>query len=391
MAQVQRVVADVCQGLDCAHAQRIIHRDLKPANVMVDRRDGRDHVKVLDFGIATLTEGDVEARLTQQGTVFGTPAYMSPEQIRGEALDPRSDLYAVGVILYEILSGRLPFESTTPLGLAAKHLTETPPALAEARPGLAASPALEALVRLALAKEPAARPASSEAFRTALLACPVAAEVGGAGPSSLAPTAPLNAAEVKRVARVTTAPIPAARPRRRRRLAWGLGAALVAALIAGALATPLATSVPSSPTPSPIPSPNPTPTPTPPPSPPPAPPPNPLPVPPPKPSPTKPLRPPRPPPEPAPAPRSVISATRPELNSLPVPPADSGDGLLAIEASPWALVTVDGQELGETPREIQITAGRHRLRAVHPELGVREGIAVVEAGKRQVWVAKLER
>ncbi len=87
--------------------------------------------------------------------------------------------------------------------------------------------------------------------------------------------------------------------------------------------------------------------------------------------------------------RTVISARRDELNSLPLPPADSGDGLLAIEASPWATVSVDGQDLGETPQELQINAGKHRIRAVHPELGVKEGTAVVEAGKRKVWVAPL--
>jgi hypothetical protein len=86
----------------------------------------------------------------------------------------------------------------------------------------------------------------------------------------------------------------------------------------------------------------------------------------------------------------VIRAVRPELNSLPLPSPDSGEGLLALEASPWALVSVDGRELGESPREVQLGAGRHRVRAVHPQLGAREAQVVVKAGQRTVWVAAFE-
>ena len=82
---------------------------------------------------------------------------------------------------------------------------------------------------------------------------------------------------------------------------------------------------------------------------------------------------------------------RGELDSLPLPPASSGDGLLAIEASPWAEVSIDGEKLGETPREVQLAAGMHLVRAVHPQLGVREARVTVRAGHRTVWVAEMER
>ena len=86
-----------------------------------------------------------------------------------------------------------------------------------------------------------------------------------------------------------------------------------------------------------------------------------------------------------------IHAVRGELDSLPLPPAGSGDGLLAIEASPWAEVSIDGEKLGETPREVQLTAGVHAVRAVHPELGTREARVNVRAGRRTVWVAEMEK
>ena len=193
-ARAVEIGAQILAALTEAHALGIIHRDLKPANVMVDAAEGADRVKVLDFGIATVADGDVESRLTQQGTVFGTPAYMSPEQIRGEPLDPRSDLYAVGVILHEILAGRLPFEAETPLGLASRHLHDPPPPLSRA--GARVTPALESLVLSALAKRPEDRPASAEVFRAALLACPVEASTAPGREAPLPPTIALAPAAV---------------------------------------------------------------------------------------------------------------------------------------------------------------------------------------------------
>src|SRR5512138_3192862 len=177
--RIIHIVSQVLAALGEAHALGIIHRDLKPANVMVEaRRDEPDFVKVLDFGIAKLNEpGAGGAGLTQAGIVCGTPGYMSPEQVRGEELDARSDLYAVGVILYEMLTGVLPFESDTPMGLVTKHLVEDPPPLAVRRPGTVVSAELEAVIMQALARDREQRFASSDEMRAAVLACgsPVAA------------------------------------------------------------------------------------------------------------------------------------------------------------------------------------------------------------------------
>src|SRR6185369_10381989 len=133
----------VCGALDEAHMQGIIHRDLKPENIILTDRAGEtDFVKVLDFGIAARTESadaQKEQKLTQQGMVLGTPPYMSPEQFTGKALDSRSDIYSLGVMAYEMLTGKLPFEADTPWQWATQHMTAAPKPL-EATPNGAALP-----------------------------------------------------------------------------------------------------------------------------------------------------------------------------------------------------------------------------------------------------------
>ena len=127
--RVVHILKQTCFALDEAHANGVLHRDLKPENIMVgDRRNTKDFVKVLDFGIAKLQDGvaDANSFQTVAGVVCGTPEYMSPEQARGDKLDGRTDLYALGIILYQLLTNRLPFEGESALGVVTKHLTEKP-------------------------------------------------------------------------------------------------------------------------------------------------------------------------------------------------------------------------------------------------------------------------
>jgi serine/threonine-protein kinase len=128
--RVIKIMRQVCGALDEAHKQGIIHRDLKPENLILTNRAGEaDFVKVLDFGIAARTESadaQKEQKLTQQGMVLGTPPYMSPEQFTGKALDARSDIYSLGVMSYETLTGKLPFDADTPWQWATQHMTVQP-------------------------------------------------------------------------------------------------------------------------------------------------------------------------------------------------------------------------------------------------------------------------
>ena len=191
-ARIVRIGAQVLSALSEAHAQGVIHRDLKPENVMVEPRRGEpDLVKVLDFGIAKIvTAGDGEPKLTQAGLVCGTPEYMSPEQARGAELDARSDLYSMGVLLYQLCTGALPFQSDTPVGFLTAHLSLTPVPPSQRRPDQAISPALDALIVRALEKDPARRFQSADEMRTALLACGVQA----AAPAPPAPAQPATGA-----------------------------------------------------------------------------------------------------------------------------------------------------------------------------------------------------
>ncbi|WP_425537927.1 protein kinase domain-containing protein [Myxococcus stipitatus] len=170
--RVVRIVSQVLGALSDAHGAGVIHRDLKPENIMVEqRRNEPDFVKVLDFGIAKITDStDDGPALTRAGFVCGTPEYMSPEQARGATLDHRSDLYAVGVILYQLMTGLLPFESDSAVGFATKHLTEEPPPPTRRRPEARISPAMERLILRTLSKSPDDRPANAEAFRAELMA-----------------------------------------------------------------------------------------------------------------------------------------------------------------------------------------------------------------------------
>jgi serine/threonine-protein kinase len=171
-ARVVKLVLQVLSALADAHGAGVIHRDLKPENIMVENRRGEDLVKVLDFGIAKIQDsaGEEGPALTRAGFVCGTPEYMSPEQARGGPIDSRSDLYAVGVILYQLTTGVLPFESDSAVGFATKHLTAEPPPPSRRRPDARISPGLERVILKALAKDPNDRPQTADAFRAELMA-----------------------------------------------------------------------------------------------------------------------------------------------------------------------------------------------------------------------------
>jgi eukaryotic-like serine/threonine-protein kinase len=170
-----RVVQQILRSLAEAHTKGIVHRDLKPDNIFVARVEGHREpvVKVLDFGIAKIVAPDrpVDQFETQAGTVFGTPRYMSPEQAQGVALDQRSDLYSVGALLYQMLTGRAPFTDDDAVVVMAKHIRETPqrPSVVAPEAGIPAS--LEGVVMKALAKEPDARFQNAVQFDAALEGC----------------------------------------------------------------------------------------------------------------------------------------------------------------------------------------------------------------------------
>jgi serine/threonine protein kinase len=163
------LVRQILEALAEAHRKKVVHRDLKPDNVMVEEQGGEEWVKVLDFGLAKMLSADEEASaLATGGQILGTPAYMSPEQGCGEEVDHRADLYACGVVLYQLLSGRLPFTAPTSRQLIMKHVSAPPPPLFEANPEIELPPGLDDAVMKALAKEKKDRYQSAEEFSAAL-------------------------------------------------------------------------------------------------------------------------------------------------------------------------------------------------------------------------------
>ena len=167
-----KITGDVLAALGASHEQGLVHRDIKPANVMLTRRNT---VKVMDFGIARAMQSGVTS-MTQTGMVVGTPQYLSPEQALGKSVDARSDLYSVGCLLFELLTGRLPFDSDTALGMAYQHVQDTPPAPSSFN--AAVTPAVDALVARALRKDPAHRFQTADEMREE---CERLAGAGGAG------------------------------------------------------------------------------------------------------------------------------------------------------------------------------------------------------------------
>ncbi|MDO8213696.1 protein kinase, partial [Conexibacter sp. CPCC 206217] len=150
------ILTQACRGLDYAHRNGVVHRDVKPGNLL---RSDDGVVKLADFGIAKATE---QSSITQIGSVLGTAAYLAPEQARGEEAGPRADIYSLGVVAYQLLSGRLPYEATSLSELALKQQREAPLRLEDLNPAVPAT--LSRAVAMALALEPQGRPADAEAF-----------------------------------------------------------------------------------------------------------------------------------------------------------------------------------------------------------------------------------
>ena len=172
LPRVVRIMSQVLSALEEAHAQGVIHRDLKPSNIMlVERRGERDFVKVCDFGIAKATLGDGDDRaamLTIQGLVCGTPEYMAPEQARAEPLDGRADLYAAAVILYQLVTGDIPFRADSPMAIVSRHLVEAPVPPSRRRPDLRLPKIIDDIVLRGLEKERDMRYPNAVAFREVL-------------------------------------------------------------------------------------------------------------------------------------------------------------------------------------------------------------------------------
>jgi serine/threonine-protein kinase len=180
------IARQLCRALGAAHAVGVVHRDVKPANVfLVDDHEQPDLVKLLDFGLVTRVAGERGEELTGKNLLLGSPRYMAPEQIRGEAVDARTDVYALGVMIYEMVTGRAPFEGPGSGRLLAAHLDDAVPPMRR-RDGGTPSPQLEQVVRHCLEKRPDRRYASMDDVRCALesvLAQPLAPapRTGGTG------------------------------------------------------------------------------------------------------------------------------------------------------------------------------------------------------------------
>jgi len=212
------IAAQTAAALDAAHQLGITHRDIKPDNILLIRQpDGSDLVKVLDFGIAKVREGSFDIgggyTATQTGLIIGTPQYISPEQAKGEhgdQIDGRADLYSLGIVLYEMVTGELPFQSQTAVGMLMHHLQTPPPDPKQVKPDLNIPPALSALLQKALEKDPANRYQTAQEMLRAIQAVqPSTSE--GKTTMVLTPeawSAPAASTTAAQPARVPTAPTP---------------------------------------------------------------------------------------------------------------------------------------------------------------------------------------
>jgi serine/threonine protein kinase len=381
-AQAYELGIQIAEGLQAVHEAGIIHRDLKSPNIMVDGAVAR----LMDFGVAKrLGEGTV----TATGNIVGTPEYMSPEQAQGRKLDYRSDIYALGIVIYEMFTGAVPFRGETPISTILKHINDPPPL--DGPPAVGIPPDLKPVLRRCLAKEPAERYASAretaEALRDAR--SPSRRQVPVPTGALRAPTLPSapTLAETRSTAAVRAKP-----PRPVVLQPWLLAVAVVA--IGGGLIVMKMATAPSAPA---VPPPTLTAlTPTtlaPPPTAvaiasaiPPSAPPITL-----APSPVR--------PKPSPSPRLAVTASPPTtlpptLSPAPTPRAvevvPELPGLLQVAVKPWGEVSVDGKIVGTTPLDrITLGAGAHVVRVKNPAYDVWEGRVVVRPGQTERLIVDL--
>ncbi len=249
-SRLGKIMIQVCSSLIEAHAHGIVHRDIKPENIMLMRaaRDGMDVAKVLDFGLAKLREGSELNDVTSQGAIVGTPYFMAPEQIRGESVDNRTDIYALGALMYRALTGQYPFSGPTPMAVFTKHLTEEPVSPSVRVPELKVPVGAGEIVLKALQKDPEQRWQKIEELQAALVE-----EVRSISSSSVDNL--LDSGQLRRLAKVASetemksmtgrvAPAPLATrdelvayERKLRRTKYtAIGSALILTAIAGVLA-----------------------------------------------------------------------------------------------------------------------------------------------------------
>ena len=182
--EARDIVLQICRALRAAHDKGIVHRDMKPENIFLIQREGQPHfVKILDFGIAKVMGLDPSGpRLTRTGMIFGTPEYMAPEQAEGKDTDHRADIYAVGCIMYHLITGQTPFVAESFMTMLTKHLMEEPVPPSARRPDLVITPEMDALVLKALEKDREKRWQSMAELLEAVAVCP--------GPETATPRAP---------------------------------------------------------------------------------------------------------------------------------------------------------------------------------------------------------
>jgi len=176
------LMLQVAASLEEAHEKGIVHRDMKPDNVFLTSRPGREvFVKVLDFGIARATQL-YDTKMTKTGVIQGTPAYLSPEAIQAQSVDARTDIYALGIMMYEMLAGAVPFSAGTPMNVLMKHLRDEPEPIARINPAVQVPRAIHAFIWRCMAKDPADRPANARVFGEELRRALDAAEGSGSEP-----------------------------------------------------------------------------------------------------------------------------------------------------------------------------------------------------------------